>query len=79
MNIPARQPVDQSLSGWIDAYGELKAAQKLMKAAGSKSTLMMRRDIERLRQSADMALKHLQTDFDVLRAQGPKARHGPHT
>jgi hypothetical protein len=70
---PAPYPVDKSLSDWIQAYGQLKAAQKSVKVAGTKSTLAMRHDIERLRQSAESALKHLQTDFDTLRARAPKA------
>lgn len=64
--------VDESLSDWIEAYGQLKAAQKSVKAAGPKSTLAMRQDVDRLRQSAESALKHLQTNFDSVRSGAPR-------
>lgn len=68
MNSPTRHPVDQSLSGWIEAYGQLKTAQTIVKSAGPKSTLIMRQDVDRLRLAAENALKHLQTNFDAARS-----------
>jgi len=72
MNFSTRKPVDHSLSTWIDAYAQLKAAQKLVKSAGPNSTLMMRHDVDRLRQVAERALKHLQTEFDAVRNRALK-------
>jgi hypothetical protein len=74
MTFQSPHPVDRSLSGWIEAYGRLKAAQKLVKTAGTGTTQMMRHDVDRLRHCAEAALKHLQTDFDAVRA---KAENSP--
>lgn len=67
MNSPTRHPIDPSLSAWIEAYGQLKTAQTIVKAAGPKSTLLMRQDVDRLQVAAEKTLKHLQTHFDAAR------------
>jgi len=74
MTTQSPHAVDRSLAGWIEAYGRLKTAQKLVKSAGPSTTQMMRHEVDRLRNCAETALKHLQTDFDAARSKVPKSQ-----
>jgi hypothetical protein len=59
--------VDQKLAEWTQAYEQLKAAQAKVKQAGTKPTVEMREEVERLQRKADLALKDLQSEFEAAK------------
>lgn len=74
---PEAEDADSKLSQWTDAYHRLKIAQALIKASGTRATLQMRADRDRLQRGAEQALKALTAHNSAAKRGGTQDK--PHT